>query len=247
MNMNMMSNLLALQELDNKIIECNRVLKGDAHISLLKKLKGDFESLKENFNDKSEMLESVRQDLINLENRIGLEKKKLKQNEDELQKAAYSDYKQIENLYNKGETTKKELKKLEEDSIVLIDTKEKLSCEKEAKRVELFRLKENFYRHKGIFNDESTRSKDELERLRRCADHIRMVLPERVLQLYKSLTDKKGNAVAKLEGGMCSACRMRVSALTIDSVHKKQEVVCCNNCGRILFYECKDFGLTDRA
>ena len=62
-------------------------------------------------------------------------------------------------------------------------------------------------------------------------------IPKELLGKYNSIRDCKGVAVVKIQGGVCSGCKMKVSAMTIDSIYNGVEIVCCDNCRRILFWE----------
>jgi predicted nucleic acid-binding Zn-ribbon protein len=56
------------------------------------------------------------------------------------------------------------------------------------------------------------------------------------LAIYEKLRKTKGGeAVARLEQGMCRGCRINLPTHTLQKVRTGQELVYCTNCGRILY------------
>ena len=56
------------------------------------------------------------------------------------------------------------------------------------------------------------------------------------LRLYERLrTSKAGQAIAKVERGLCRGCRMALPTHQLQRARQGREPVLCNSCGRILF------------
>jgi uncharacterized protein len=238
--MDTMKALISLQENYDIMKEQNRILKDGSNLYLLKKLKHDFEKAKEEFVIKDNKVKEIKDSIVRLSNKINNEKKEIERHENVLQNTKSSAYKTISNLQRKIEGAKGKVKILEDESIELLECEEKFIEEKEALRVELINLKENFYKQKESINGDINRAQEELSKTKRVISELRKGLPEKVLLDFDALMDKKGSSAAKLEGGMCSACRMTVSAMTMDNMYKKQGLVKCNNCGRFLYYSVED-------
>lgn len=61
-------------------------------------------------------------------------------------------------------------------------------------------------------------------------------VPEASLPLYERLMkSKNGLAVCELKDDVCDGCHMKCIASTIAAVHSDKEVTRCENCGRILY------------
>ena len=61
-------------------------------------------------------------------------------------------------------------------------------------------------------------------------------VPESSLPLYERLMkSKNGLAVAELKDGTCQGCHMKCIASTVAAVQSEKEVTRCENCGRILY------------
>ncbi|MCY3018682.1 MAG: C4-type zinc ribbon domain-containing protein [Planctomycetota bacterium] len=59
-------------------------------------------------------------------------------------------------------------------------------------------------------------------------------VPDRELELYNRVVSARGQAIAHVESGICSACFMKVPAQVHNLALLGQELVCCPSCGRIL-------------
>jgi uncharacterized protein len=65
---------------------------------------------------------------------------------------------------------------------------------------------------------------------------VRRAIPPDLLSLYDNLRPRRaGRAVARLEGDMCSACRVAVPPTKLEAARYGEELVYCGNCGRLLW------------
>ncbi len=79
---------------------------------------------------------------------------------------------------------------------------------------------------------------DELGALEGRSHELRSAIDKADLGLYDALLRSKGGlAVAALKGELCGGCRVRVPSGLAQRVRQGQELVLCNNCGRILVKE----------
>ena len=69
-----------------------------------------------------------------------------------------------------------------------------------------------------------------------CAEQIKD-LPDRELAVYDRIVVNRGQAIAKIELGHCSACHMKLPPQVHNLVLLAQELVTCSSCGRILTAE----------
>jgi predicted nucleic acid-binding Zn-ribbon protein len=67
-------------------------------------------------------------------------------------------------------------------------------------------------------------------------DQITATVDQSELQKYESLRKSKaGRAVAKVERGLCQACRMSLPTQHLQRVRAGRQTVLCSTCGRMLF------------
>ncbi len=55
------------------------------------------------------------------------------------------------------------------------------------------------------------------------------------LERYEIILSRKGNAVVKLEDGICSGCHMKLPPSAVQNVRKSNQMTFCDFCGRLLF------------
>ena len=76
----------------------------------------------------------------------------------------------------------------------------------------------------------------ELARLGQSRDEIAPSLSRRALSLYDALyKSKNGQAVARVERGMCQGCRLTLSTMELQQARSAQGIVRCSSCSRILY------------
>jgi uncharacterized protein len=63
---------------------------------------------------------------------------------------------------------------------------------------------------------------------------LEKVIDESVMQLYQTLRERRGTAVAKVEQGICRGCRVSLPAREVQNA-RSGHLVQCSNCGRILY------------
>ncbi|NDJ85951.1 MAG: hypothetical protein GYB66_08705 [Chloroflexi bacterium] len=60
-------------------------------------------------------------------------------------------------------------------------------------------------------------------------------VPDKMLKMYRTMRKRKnGQAVAKLEGATCTACKIEQPSSAIQQILQDDEIVTCVGCGRIL-------------
>jgi predicted nucleic acid-binding Zn-ribbon protein len=235
--MNTINKLIELQHGYEEIRRHNKILKDGSHIYLLKKLKKEFEEDKAKFNELSSRLEAIKKELVGLSHKISSEKHILQEYEMRLDRAEAKEHKLMEELLLNIEGIKSRVKKLEDESLDLMQEEEDFEIQKEKLRIELLNIKSNFNIKKEEVNNEIALAQNKIDALKKEVKVIEETIPEDLMKIYKEIGHKHENVVAYLEGGMCSGCRMKVAAMTIDELHKSEGLVFCNNCGRILFYD----------
>lgn len=88
--------------------------------------------------------------------------------------------------------------------------------------------------HKTL-NDEMKQLKHELRSLKAERQEAAGQVTAEYLDVYKTLrVQKRGQAVAVLENGSCSVCRVGQTENIVKQVRQDQQLVMCTSCGRIL-------------
>lgn len=62
-------------------------------------------------------------------------------------------------------------------------------------------------------------------------------IPQSLLSVYERVARlRRGQALAEVRDGTCTACKMRVRPKVFSDVRKGDQLIACDNCSRILFY-----------
>ena len=62
-------------------------------------------------------------------------------------------------------------------------------------------------------------------------------LPISLFSTYDRMSrTRRGQALAQVRNGICTACRMKVRPKVFSDVRKGDQMVTCESCGRILYY-----------
>jgi predicted nucleic acid-binding Zn-ribbon protein len=100
---------------------------------------------------------------------------------------------------------------------------------------------DNLHRLEGEWQQQQKQLKSDIESLHKTLDELtekRKLLVSQIdapaVDLYEKVRRQKKQAVAKVEQGICRACRISISASVLQKARGGQPVL-CGTCGRILF------------
>jgi len=160
------------------------------------------------------------------------------------------DYK--EQLYSGATSNPKELQKLQEKLDTTLETKEELEdkllelmLELEAKEDELVSLQEDLeskqeklLKLEKDYQQGTTKVNQELDRVNSAKEEIFDKLEDEVVSEYEDLyRRKRGRVVVEVaDDGYCMGCRMLLPVNLVEEVKSSEEIVYCENCGRILYW-----------
>ena len=235
--MNLIKNLFMLQDCYNKISKYNSVLKDEERLNMLKGIKEKYENAKVDYKNNINSLKALERELLSLESKLNLNNKELERLEHELYNESGSDLKQIESIEEKKEAIKESNDEINQN----IDKSKthvrelKISILKYRKYIQ--KLKDDFIKEKKEFSHSIDEAKKKLPAKLKERDQLSGKIPPAILKNFEYLIKNKDNAVSELRDGICLGCRMMVSSMTIDELNKGKDIVYCDNCGRILYYD----------
>jgi predicted nucleic acid-binding Zn-ribbon protein len=101
---------------------------------------------------------------------------------------------------------------------------------------ELADRQEAWQSRQGQLNEQLKKLSAEEEIIAAQRANLAATLDQKELQKYESLRKGKGGrAVAKVERGLCQACRMSLPTQQLQRVRSGRQTVLCSSCGRMLF------------
>lgn len=228
--------LLELQQCYQDIEESKKVLNDGSHLYLLKKMKKEFEQMKNKYNEKRKALEDLKIEYTSIGKDLRELKNIIDKNEHDLYNNSANDMKSINALQNNIETNKEKLRLLEDKAIELLEVEEKLKLDIESLKLELINVKNNFYSYKQVTNKKMHDAKKKIQESEDKIQELKKIIPENELNIFYRMFEKRKVVVAKLNNEVCEGCKMKISSVTLDSIYKGKEIVYCDNCGRILAY-----------
>ena len=137
-------------------------------------------------------------------------------------------------LINEIDYLKKANKKVEDEMINLLEEEEK------SKNTIGKTEAESFVDKKANEISELKRNREELtkksEQMKISFDEYFNKLPDDVTELYNKIKKVRGNVVCLIDNETCTGCYANLTLQFFNELKKKEEILLCDNCGRILIY-----------
>ncbi len=139
-------------------------------------------------------------------------------------------------LHHEIERTQNEITALEDTELDLMgayeEAQKKILAEQESLKSfenEAKKLKEALQKKRGTLETELINVKEQQA-------EAEQKIEESVLRRYRRiLSSKKDVAVVPINHGSCEGCHMKLTSQTVLSAKGSETLVCCENCGRILY------------
>lgn len=159
----------------------------------------------------------------------------------ETEKKLYSgeikDIKQLQHLSKESAAMKDEIKKIETSILELMEEEEKLEVEiiavKDLYKGLSLKLKETTARYNEKIEEIKTKIENEKEIIEEFKKDIDVKLREK----YDYLSKKKNKVVAQVIEDKCDGCHMYIPSSILANIKRSENIVNCDNCGRILYLE----------
>ncbi len=91
-----------------------------------------------------------------------------------------------------------------------------------------------------IFQSQKSKEEEKKDLLKQRKTLIPSIPPE-LIKVYDKIAKKKeGIAMSPVTGEFCSMCFMRIRPQMLNEIKAKKDIILCENCGRILYFEEKD-------
>ena len=136
------------------------------------------------------------------------------------------------------ELARKKKDYLEEGVLTVLERVEQ--NEKESKELEqgLREAEQIFQREKDQLESQANALTQELAELERQHQELARLMDAKLLSRYSKLkSTRKGFAVAQVQNGTCSGCRLQIPPQLIAEVKRGDELLNCSYCHRILYWE----------
>ncbi|QZY56572.1 zinc ribbon domain-containing protein [Crassaminicella profunda] len=192
-----------------------------------KGLKSEFETKKGELKEKENVLRKLEHEHSEIEYEI----EKIK---DQLYGGKINDLKQLESLMKKEEHKKEELNEIDSKTLEMMEEID--AVKEEVKRIGLkgralgSTIKDMLEERKITIEKIE---KDIIEKKTKKEEILKKITKKNI-EIYMDIKSRKNNPVVVLKGDVCMGCHMDLPVMTLTKL-KKQDIVVCNNCGRILY------------
>jgi predicted nucleic acid-binding Zn-ribbon protein len=182
-----------------------------------------------------EHLAHCRAQMQDLELEVTSLTQKIETNEQRLYSGRVTNPKELSNLQEEVASLKRWREKREEDLLETMVASEEAEAALSDAQAILQQVGEAWQAKQGELGDEQARLQSRKEELtERRASLVQAIGPQD-MEEYESLRRRKGGrAVAAVEDGICLGCRMSPPTSQVQHARSGDELVFCNNCGRIL-------------
>ena len=142
--------------------------------------------------------------------------------------------KELSSLQHEVNTLKANRDQAENKALEIMDQVEQAEASIAALSSELEKLKDEWHSQQQQLSDEIDNLKGKLSDLQQKRQELSSEIDPQALELYEKLRKQKGQAVAKVEQGICRGCRLSLSSSELQQA-RGGNLVHCSSCGRILF------------
>jgi predicted nucleic acid-binding Zn-ribbon protein len=225
--------VIRLQEIDNRVAEFTREIAAlPKHIAEIekklvsheRKLEADRAALSANHKDRKK-----------LDGDIQLQQQKISKLKDQMLGAKTND--QYRAFQNEIEFCEKEIRRAEDRILELMSESDPLEKNVKAAEEALKKEKAEVEKEKLAARERTAADKKAVEELQGERKKIVAEMTPAVLRKYETIRkNRRGIGVAEAVDGRCTACHMAMRLQFYQDLKRGAEVMACESCGRILYY-----------
>ncbi|MDA8233668.1 MAG: C4-type zinc ribbon domain-containing protein [Clostridia bacterium] len=234
--MEQVKKLLALQSLEKRQRELKTALRQMPMVRELRRLKEAIEGGQDEMRTGKERYNNLGQAIIKGENICYQLRQKIEELQEQLYSGMINNPKELENLEGQLVLHKEQLEAKEERVFQLMEEKENLYRALLNSRAEVERLKEEFRSLRIQYQVRQEEMNHELEDIPGALTRITSEIDPDSLGHYNKLKSRHRNSmVAMAVNNICAGCHFTLAFDTIKKLKEINELVFCDNCGRILY------------
>lgn len=181
---------------------------------------------------KAKQIESERKEL---ENQVGTKREQIAKWRG--QQVLTKKNEEYQALTHEIESAEKEIFKIEDKELDLMDTAEKLAAEVKKEQQVLADVSAVAQRQKDTLAQREAAMKTELEKLKADRGALCKDVDESMMSRYERIMrHRKDSAVVPVQHGICGGCHLQIPPQVIHQAKSGEELVTCDQCGRILYW-----------
>jgi hypothetical protein len=135
------------------------------------------------------------------------------------------------------DATRKHMSALETDILKRMEELENLDAELSARAPDVERMRADVDVSLSALDREHEEASSQLSDFYERRKKLASQMPRHLFSTYDRMSRlRRGQALAEVRNGVCVACRVRVRPKVFSDVRKGDQLITCENCGRILYY-----------
>ncbi|HET9531394.1 MAG TPA: C4-type zinc ribbon domain-containing protein [Blastocatellia bacterium] len=136
------------------------------------------------------------------------------------------------------DATRKQISSLETEILKSMEEIEKLEAELLVRAPDVEKKRAEVDLSLGSLDREQEEAARQSALLSQRREQLSENLPRQLFATYDRMSrTRRGQALAEVRNGICTACRMKVRPKIFSDVRKGVDLVTCESCGRILYYK----------
>jgi predicted nucleic acid-binding Zn-ribbon protein len=138
-----------------------------------------------------------------------------------------------------ADAARKQISQLETQILEKMEILEQAESQLKEREPEITRLRGEMEVRIKEFENQINTQAEQLEMSRRERERLTATLPKPMSALYNRISARirDGIAVAEAKNGSCTACFMTLRPQVMAEIRRGEEVIICDNCNRILYYQ----------
>jgi predicted nucleic acid-binding Zn-ribbon protein len=144
--------------------------------------------------------------------------------------------KELSSLQQEVEGFKRKRDKLEEEALAIMEQIEIIINELAGLEQKVGEVEKKWHQEQQQLKNSIEELKNSISNLEAERQKILVSIDNETFNYYTKLKQKKGQAVARVEQGICRGCSISLSTAELQRV-KGDRIIMCTSCGRILFID----------
>lgn len=189
--------------------------------------------LRREISEANDKIATLEQSMRQKERDLAVEQDKIKRSEKRL--LQIKNQKEHAALNREIKLGKKVVGEIEEEILRCMDEVENLKKSLERKERDYATFEENLTMKKAEAAEATDNAQESLTRLKAEREELSGSVERDLLKKYDTIKNVRGNALAEMKDGSCTACYMSLPPQLAIRVLKQEELLTCPNCNRILY------------
>jgi len=226
--------LIALQNLDTTIRKLEKEL--EAIPQRRAEIEGEFDQRAFEIRALENRRDEAKHIRARLENEVVEQRSRAERAERNLMSSKKQD--EYTAAIREADAARKQISTLETQILEQMETLEKAETALSERADEITTLNSDREARLKAFDEETTRQSEQLVTSRSEREKVFTSLPKPISTMYSRISARirDGIAVAEARNRSCTACFMSLRPQVMAEIRRGEDIITCDNCGRILYY-----------